>query len=40
MNKAELIDALAGRTGLTTKAAKDVVDALFGVDGGIISGEL
>ena len=40
MNKAELIDALASKTGLTNKAAKDVVDALFGVDGGIISGEL
>lgn len=40
MNKAELVDALAGRTGLTNKAAKDVVDALFSIDGGILSKEL
>jgi DNA-binding protein HU-beta len=40
MNKAELIDALAQRTGLTNKASKDVVDALFGVEAGIISKEL
>jgi DNA-binding protein HU-beta len=40
MNKAELIDALAQRTGLTNKAAKDVVDALFSVESGILSGEL
>lgn len=40
MNKAELIDALATRTGLTNKAAKDVVDALFSVDSGILAGEL
>ncbi len=40
MNKAELVDALAAKTGLSNKAAKDVVDALFGVDGGIIVGEL
>lgn len=40
MNKAELVDALAQRTGLTNKAARDVVDALFGVETGIISGEL
>ncbi|MFH1501985.1 MAG: HU family DNA-binding protein [Candidatus Eisenbacteria bacterium] len=40
MNKAELIDALASRTGLTNKAAKDVVDAMFSVDGGILAGQL
>ena len=40
MNKAELVDALAQKTGLTNKGAKDVVDALFGVDAGIIAGEL
>ncbi len=40
MNKAELIEALAPRTGLTNKAAKDVVDALFSVDSGILAGEL
>jgi DNA-binding protein HU-beta len=41
MNKAELIDALASKTGLTNKAAKDVIDALFAVDGsGILAGEL
>ena len=40
MNKAELIDALAQRTGLTNKAAKDVIDALFSIESGILSGEL
>ena len=40
MNKAELIEAVSGRTGLSGKAAKDVVDAIFGVDTGIIAGEL
>ena len=40
MNKAELVDALAEKTGLTNKGAKDVVDALFGVDTGIIAGPL
>ena len=40
MNKAELIDAVAARTGLSNRAAKDVVDSLFGVDSGIISGAL
>ncbi len=40
MNKAELVDALAQRTGLSNKAAKDVVDALFSVDSGILAGQL
>jgi len=41
MNKAELVEALAGRTGLTNKAAKDVIDALFAVDGnGILAKQL
>ncbi|MBD3349348.1 MAG: HU family DNA-binding protein [Candidatus Eisenbacteria bacterium] len=40
MNKAELIDALAQKTGLTNKAAKDVIDALFSIESGILAGEL
>ncbi len=40
MNKAELVEALASRTGLTNKASKDVIDALFSVDGGILAGGL
>jgi DNA-binding protein HU-beta len=40
MNKAELIEAVAARTGLSNRAAKDVVDSLFGVEGGIIAGAL
>jgi nucleoid DNA-binding protein len=36
MNKRELIRALAGRTGLTVARAADVLDALFGIEEGII----
>ena len=37
MNKAELIEAVAARTGLSNRAAKDVIDAIFAIDGGIIA---
>ena len=37
MNKSELVGALAGRTALSRSDAQKVVDALFDVDGGIIS---
>jgi DNA-binding protein HU-beta len=40
MNKAELVEKLAARAEMSNRAAKDVIDALFGIDGGIISGEL
>lgn len=40
MNKAELVEALAARAELSKRAAQDVVDALFSIDKGIISGEL
>lgn len=40
MNKAELVEALAARGEMSKRAAQDVVDALFSVDKGIISGEL
>lgn len=42
MNKQEMSDKLAARTGLTKAKAKQAVDALFGgVDGaGILAGEL
>jgi DNA-binding protein HU-beta len=40
MNKAELVEKLAARAEMSNRAAKDIVDALFGIDGGIISSEL
>lgn len=40
MNKAELVEKLAQKVDLSNKGAKDVIDALFSVDKGIISGEL
>ena len=40
MNKAELVEKLAARSEMSNRAAKDVIDALFGIDGGIISSEL
>ena len=40
MNKAELVEKLAARAEMSNRAAKDVIDALFGIDGGIISSEL
>jgi DNA-binding protein HU-beta len=40
MNKAELIEKLADKTGLSNRAAKDVVDALFGIGDGVLAAEL
>ena len=40
MNKAELIEILGQRTGLSNRQSKDVIDALFASCGGIISTEL
>ena len=40
MNKKELSVALAKKSGLSQAKALDVVNALFGADEGIISGEL
>jgi len=40
MNKAELVEKLAARAEMSNRSAKDIVDALFGIDGGIISSEL
>jgi len=40
MNKAELVEKLAAKSEMSNRAAKDIVDALFGVDGGIIATEL
>ena len=42
MNKAELVDALVKKTGLTQKDAKKTVEALFGTDPGtgIITAQL
>ena len=40
MNKAELVEALAEKTGVSNRAAKDVVDVLFSPDSGIICKEL
>lgn len=37
MNKAELIDAIAMRTGLSKKDSKNVVDVLFDPVGGVIA---
>ncbi len=37
MNKAELIEAVVKRSGLTNKAAKDIVDMMFDSDSGIIA---
>ena len=37
MNKSDLVDALANRTGMTKADAARAVDALFGPDGGIIA---
>lgn len=36
MNKSDLVDALADRTGMTKADASRVTDALFGTDDGII----
>jgi len=40
MNKAELVEKVAQRSGLSNRAAKDVVDSIFSVDSGIIVEEL
>jgi DNA-binding protein HU-beta len=40
MNKAELVEKLAERAELSKRAAGDIVDVLFSVDGGIIAKEL
>ena len=40
MNKAELVEKLADKGEMSNRAAKDIIDALFGIDGGIISSEL
>jgi len=40
MNKAELIEAVVKKTGLTNKGAKDVVDVLFDPDSGVIAKSL
>lgn len=37
MNKSELVDALADRTGMTKADAGRAVDALFDADGGVIA---
>ena len=40
MNKAELVDALAQKCGLTNKVAREVVDTLFSIESGILAKEL
>ncbi len=40
MNKAELVEKLAEKTGQSNRAAKETVDILFSTDTGIISTEL
>jgi DNA-binding protein HU-beta len=41
MNKTELCDALASKTGMSKKSSQATINALFGTDrGGIITGEL
>ena len=40
MNKSDLVDALASRTGMTKADAARAVDALFGPAGGIIASAL
>lgn len=37
MNKSDLVDALADRTGMTKADSQRAVDALFGTDDGIIT---
>ena len=37
MNKSDLVDSLADRTGMTKADASRAVDALFDTDGGIIA---
>jgi DNA-binding protein HU-beta len=40
MNKSDLVDALADRTGMTKADASRAVDALFSPDGGVIAAAL
>ena len=40
MNKSDLVDALASKTGMTKADAARAVDALFSSDGGIIASAL
>jgi len=40
MNKSDLVDALAGETGMTKADASRAVDAMFGPDNGIIAKNL
>ena len=40
MNKSELVDALADRTGMTKADAARAVEAVFDTDGGILAGVL
>lgn len=40
MNKSDLVDALADRTGMTKADASRAIEAIFDPDGGIISGAL
>ncbi len=40
MNKADLVEKLAAKAEMSNRAAKDIIDALFAIDGGIISSEL
>ncbi|NIP82824.1 MAG: DNA-binding protein HU [Gemmatimonadetes bacterium] len=40
MNKSDLVDALADKTGMTKADAARAVDAMFSPDGGIIAGAL
>ena len=40
MNKSDLVDALASKTGMTKADAARAIDALFSSDGGIIASAL
>lgn len=40
MNKAELVERLADKAEMSNRQARDIVDALFAPEQGIISGEL
>jgi DNA-binding protein HU-beta len=40
MNKSDLVDALAGKAGMTKADASKAIDALFTPEGGIIAGAL
>ncbi len=40
MNKAELVEKLADRADMSNRAAREIVDAIFATDDGIIAKEL